>query len=134
MKTSTSIQSLEGQIEVLVRAQMAGIRGAVVAAVDRALAASSVAARPPSRDRPRAQTPSKRRAAGEIAALGERLLGEVTATPGETMATLSSRIGSTARELSRPAAQLKREGRLRSVGKRGHTTYFPATAASVHEV
>jgi len=134
MKTSTCIQSLEDQIEVLVRAQMAGIRASVVAAVDRALAASSVQARPASRERPRPQTPSRRRAPGEIAALGERLLAAVAATPGETMATLASRIGSTARELSRPAGRLKRAGRLRTVGQRGHTTYFPATAALVHEV
>ncbi len=134
MKTSTSIQSLEDQIEVLVRAQMAGIRASVVAVVDRALAASSAPARPPGRERPRPRTPGKRRAPGEIAALSERLLAAVTATPGETMATLASRIGSSSRELSRPAAQLKREERLRTVGQRGHTTYFPATAASVHEV
>ncbi len=134
MKTSTSNQSLEDQIELLVRAQIAGIRASIVASVDRALAASSAQARPSRPERTQRQTPSKRRAPGEIAELGERLLAAVAATPGETMATLASRIGSTARELSRPVGRLKHAGRLRTVGQRGHTTYFPATAASIHEV
>jgi hypothetical protein len=130
MKTSTCRQSLEDHIEQLVRAELAGIRSSVAGAVDRALAASAVDSRRPDRGRVRAQTPSKRRTREEVAALGERLFAAVTATPGETMTRLAQRIGATPRELSLPAARLKRAGRLRSAGERHNTKYFPVPQPS----
>lgn len=127
MKTTTCRQSLEEQIERLVRAEMAGIRASVASAVDRALAASAVDSRAPVRRRVRAQTQSERRTGEEVAALGERLLAAVKTTPGQTMTTLAPRIGATPRELALPAARLKRAGRLRSAGQRQYTKYFPAS-------
>lgn len=60
-----------------------------------------------------------------LAALGERFYSAVCATPGETMAFLATQLGTTARHLERPVAQLERAGRVRSVGERSHTRYFP---------
>jgi hypothetical protein len=64
-----------------------------------------------------------------VAALAERLLAEVVATPGETMTTLAARLGAMVAELHRPMANLRRAGRLRSVGARNLTRYFPTAKA-----
>ena len=133
MKTTTCRQTLEEQIERLVRAEMAWIRASVSGAVDRALATSGLDSRAPDRGRAAAQTQSKRRTREEVAGLGERLLAAVNATPGQTMTTLAPRIGATPRELSLPAARLKRAGRLRSAGQRHNTKYFPASESSAAE-
>ena len=60
-----------------------------------------------------------------MAALGERLYRAVCEHPGESMARLSGELGASARELHRPMALLKRAGRVRSVGERHATRYFP---------
>jgi hypothetical protein len=41
------------------------------------------------------------------------------------MAVIAQAVGAPARELNRPAIVLRREGRVRSVGQRGSTRYFP---------
>ena len=67
-----------------------------------------------------------RRASAEVAALGERLYEAVCAQPGETMSVLAPELGKTPRELHRPMMVLRRAGRVRSVGQRHQTRYFPA--------
>jgi hypothetical protein len=55
----------------------------------------------------------------------------VCAKPGETMAVLAPMVGASAREVHRPMTLLRRAGRVRAVGTRHTTRYFPmATAAS----
>jgi hypothetical protein len=68
----------------------------------------------------------KRRRSAEVSELGERLY----AHPGEGMAALAGELGASARELHRPMALLKQAGRVRSVGQRQQTRYFPRTGAS----
>ena len=46
-------------------------------------------------------------------------------SPGEKMAVLAPMIGATARDLNRPMLLLKRSGRIRSVGTKHATRYFP---------
>lgn len=58
----------------------------------------------------------------------ERLYRAVCAHPGETMAVLMVDAGASVRELNRPMNQLKASGRIRSVGSRNHTRYFPMAA------
>jgi hypothetical protein len=41
------------------------------------------------------------------------------------MTFLASQLGTAPRRLEVPVAQLKRAGRVRSVGRRSHTRYFP---------
>jgi len=60
-----------------------------------------------------------------MAALGERLYEAVRANPGEGMTVLMAEVGGTARDLNRPMMLLKRTGRVRSVGQRHQTRYFP---------
>jgi hypothetical protein len=74
-----------------------------------------------------------KRPSADIAALGERLYRAVCAKPGETMGVLAPMLGASWRELNRPMMQLRRAGRVRSVGARHMTRYFPmanATASS----
>ncbi len=130
MKTSTIRQFLEEKIEELVRTEMMGIRASVAAAVERGLSATSSSRRQPEQRRSRARAQSKRRTDDEVAQLVERLLAAVNANPGQTMATLASETGATPRELRVPVVKLKQAGRLRLVGQRQYTTYFPGIAPS----
>ena len=110
----------------MVQEHMAATRKSAQEAVERAFAAA-VGARSTSvpRQVTRAGGSGKRRAPAEVAALGERIYQVVCAKPGETMTVLAAELGSTARELHRPMAMLKRAGRVRSAGARHLTRYFP---------
>lgn len=105
MTSTVSNQELGQRIERLVQEQIAAIHRAAQAALERAFAL-------------RAQTPEKalrgtraprvvkRRAPGEVSALGERLYQQVCAKPGEAMAVLARELGASVRELHRPMALL----------------------------
>lgn len=121
-------QTLSDQIEQLVREHIESTRRAAAEAVERAFASSSAAPRA-SAARSQRRAPSRRRGPDEIAALGERLYAAVVAEPGETMAVLAPAVGETPRELHRPMATLKRAGRVRSVGERHQTRYYPTALA-----
>jgi len=120
-------------IERLVRDYISTIRIAAGGAVERAVAAgagpgtggkaASGAKQRPSSAASLRQGP--RRPADEIGALSERLYEVLCRTPGETMTVLAPIVGATSRELSRPVFLLKRAGRIRSVGTKHATRYFP---------
>jgi hypothetical protein len=113
------------QIEQLVREHIEVTRRAACEAVERAFASAPAAApRLRGAQSPR-RAPGRRRGPEELAALGERLYAAVVAEPGETMAVLAPAVGETPRELHRPMATLKRAGRVRSVGERHQTRYYP---------
>ena len=122
-------ESLSEQIEQLVREHIEACRRAAAAAVEHAFASNPTRLR--SAPSPvRARTPGRRRATTEVVALGERLYEAVRAQPGETMAVLAPELGKTPRELHRPMMVLKRAGRVRAVGQRHQTRYFPAVVRS----
>jgi DNA-binding Lrp family transcriptional regulator len=60
-----------------------------------------------------------------MAALEKQLLDAVWATPGEAMSALAPRIGVSPSTLQVPVARLKAAGRLKTVGARQFTRYFP---------
>ena len=134
MTNTNSDQDLIQGIERLVREHIAATRNAAKVALERAF--SSEAEAEAARGAPRRVKPSeglKRRASAEVAALGERFYRAVCAKPGETMTVLSSEVGASARELHRSVTLLKQAGRVRAVGSRSLTRYFPmanGTAAS----
>lgn len=132
MKT-TSIAGLEDQIEQLVRGHIEATRRAAAEAVERAFSSASASQSTRTRtgsDRSgkTSRASSGRRSPTELSALGERLHEAVCAHPGETMSVLAPALGKTPRELSRPMMALKRTGRVRSVGERDRTRYFPTAA------
>ena len=122
-------------IERLVREYISTIRIAAQGAVERAVASSnggksapaSVSAKPrPERTRPSRN--SFHRPSEEVSELRERLYEAVCQMPGETMLVLAPKIGAKASELYWPRLVLLREGRIRSVGTRHETRYFPMVA------
>lgn len=124
-------EDLGRRIEQLVAEHIAATRKVAQEAVERALAASSVApmvaARP---TRARAEVSRKRRGAAELTALGERFYRAVCSKPGETMTVLAADVGATPRELHLAVLGLKQAGRVRAVGQRAHTRYFPLANSS----
>jgi hypothetical protein len=71
-----------------------------------------------------------RRPSDEIVALSERFYETLCQSPGETMSVLAPIVGATARDLNRPMLLLKRAGRIRSVGMKHGTRYFPMAPRS----
>ena len=125
MKT-TDIERLEQQIEHLIREHLAECARRAMLAVERGFAAAK---RPAARRVVGAQrTAGQRRSAEELDALAERLAAAVSAKPGTTMVVLASEVRATVRDLERPAKRLKKEGRIRTVGERNATRYFPLPA------
>jgi hypothetical protein len=133
-----SIDDLGRRIEQLVAEHIAAARKVAQEAVARALGAAThhvpamVPVRPLRRPaQPRAATSrtQARRPPEEVAALGERLYEAVCAHPGMGMAMLSKEVGAGVRALHRPMTLLRRAGRIRSVGTRRLTRYFPMVAA-----
>lgn len=122
-----SIEDLAAGIERLVRDHITEVQRSTTAALERAFASSNKPPKAASQQVPRRKL-SKRRDPEEVAALAERLHEAVCVAPGETMAVLAEKIGATTNDLNRPMNNLRRQGRLRSVGTRNRTRYFPATA------
>jgi hypothetical protein len=127
---TTSTESLERKIESvverLVREHLAAVEVAASAAVREGFRRATRAA--PKRDGgggSRRRSPSRRRPREEMTKLEERLYQAVCAHPGETMRVLAQAVGSTPQELKGPATLLRRNGRVRSVGQRQYTRYFP---------
>jgi hypothetical protein len=126
-------EKIEKLVRELVDAHIEEARAAVVAAVTRAMGTSTspVSAKTSSKK----QTPRKagrRRPPEEVAALAESLYEQVCAKPGEPMVAFATDLGATVRELHRPMMTLKRAGRVRSVGQRHRTRYFPAVVAEAN--
>ena len=124
MTNATTHQDLGERIERLVQEHIAASRRAAEEAVERAFRSTGGKA---ASQRPSAKRSggSKRRASAELASLGERLYEAVCAKPGEKMMVLAVDVGGSARELHRPMAQLRRARRVRAVGARHATRYFP---------
>jgi cytochrome c5 len=128
MTNPTNSQELCERIEHLVQAHISATRAAAQAAVERAFATPAAAEAKRSRHdqaAARAHGSGVRRASEEIEVLSDRLYEAVCKMPGETMTVLAPMVGATARELNRPMLRLKRAGRVRSVGTRHATRYFP---------
>ena len=120
-------QQLSREIESAVERIVAASRAAALAAVERAFAqpASSSKNVAIKRGRETKQRSAPKRSREEIVALGEEFIGVVVETPGETMTVLAPKIGRTPRELQRPVQYLRAQGRLKTIGERHHTQYFP---------
>ena len=126
MTTPTSTEGLAQRIEQLVQEHMTACRRAAEKALEHGFGtAISAKGNPKPARQKRTAKRSERRSREDIAAQGEQLYQEICGKPGETMAVLAGHLGTSARELNRPIVQLKRAGRVRSVGQRNLTRYFP---------
>jgi len=126
MKTTTKSleQKIESAVEQLVREHLAACESAAAVAVRAAFERASKAPSKSSRRRS-ARAPAPRRSPEEMAAIQERLYEAIRRHPGETMAVIAPAVGATPRALNRPATTLRRQGRVRSIGQRQYTRYFP---------
>jgi hypothetical protein len=123
-------EDLGKRIEQMIVEQIAATRKVAQEAVQRAFAGASIAAPRVVVRGPRARESGKRRPAADLVALGERFYGVLCGRPGETMAVLATEVGASPRELHRAVARLKQGGRVRAVGQRSHTRYFPLANGS----
>jgi hypothetical protein len=135
----TTNNELAEQIERLVRTHIESTRSAAASAVERAFAAFAATPQP-GRDQPRGRgragtsgasrsrrCMAPRRATEAVAALAEQFYVVLCRNPGAAMTTLAPQVGVAPRVLHLAVARLKRAGRVRSVGQRAHTRYFPMT-------
>lgn len=130
MTTSTESlkQKIENAVEQLMREHLVGLEAVASAAVREGFRRATRPTTTRQRDgggASRRRSPSRRRPREELAQLAERLYAAICAHPGETMTVLAPAVGLPARELGRPATLLRRSGRVRSVGERQYTRYFP---------
>jgi hypothetical protein len=129
MTNTKSHEELGARIEQLIQEHMAASLRCAQEAVARGFA--SAASRPVGSPRlPARSSPRQRRVGEELAALGERFYEAVCAKPGETMSVLAADVGASARELHRSVTSLRRAGRVRAVGHRRFTRYFPMNGVS----
>jgi hypothetical protein len=124
MKNTNSYEDLGRQIEQLVAIHIAASRRSAQQAVERAFVAAAAGPAVVQR-RVKPTEGQKRRASADVAALGERFYRVVCAKPGETMTVLARQVGASARELHRSVMLLRQAGRVRCVGNRQQTRYFP---------
>ena len=124
MTNTTIPQALSERIERLVREHISETRAAAQAAIDRAFASNEDAKAKKQGER-KARRMGRRRPSAELVSLGERLYAALCSAPGESMMALAPAVGGSARELHRPMALLKRAGRVRTVGRRQATRYYP---------
>jgi hypothetical protein len=128
MTNIDSNSDLGERIEQLIQEHIAASRRSAQEAVVRAFASAANRATAPGRKvRP---FPRKRRGSTDIAVLGERFYKAVCAKPGETMMVLAADVGASARELHRSVALLRGAGRVRAVGSRHLTRYFPMNGSA----
>lgn len=121
-------QKIETAVEQLLREHLAACEAAASTAVRAAFRRASGPSKSAGRGKPlpsRSRSRAPRRSPDEIAALGERLCEAIRRNPGETMSVIAPAVGASPRELNRPATLLRRAGRVRSVGQRHATRYFP---------
>ena len=134
--TAIDISALEASVEALIQQQVATYEAQLREALARTL--SKVRPSParrkeakPAKPKSAQRAPSPaRRSSDELDAFAERLFKVMEAAPGETMAVLAPRLGVSAKELERPAARLKKAGRIRTVGERSRMRYYPMTRAA----
>ena len=130
MRTASTPEQLANAIESLVASYINEVRQAVQHAVERSLSRPMAAGRRSKKGNddgsPAPESTSKRRTAAQLEQTCEQLCALVRARPGESIAVLAEEMGESAMTLQRPMAKLRTEGRVRSVGERHMTRYFPA--------
>lgn len=125
------------KIEQLVAEHIAATRRTVKEAIERGFASAGAvpvaATRAPKselKERVRSSGERKRRGMAALAELGECFYRAVCAKPGESMTVLAADVGASARELHRAVVLLKQAGRVRAVGERTKTRYFPLASGA----
>ena len=138
MKNPTTTVELAGAIESLLASYMDDVRAAAEQAVARALARQGQelgrrSSNAPVRQSLGSKSHSSRRSAAALDDACLALCDLVRARPGSSMAELAENLTLSVRELQRPMAKLRKEGRVRTIGQRHLMRYFPAVAKASKE-
>ena len=123
--TKSLEQKIESAVAQLVREHLAACEAAAEGAVRAAFGRAPKPTAPSSRRKSMRAPAAARRSSAVLADLQERLYQAICQHHGEKMAVIAPVVGATARELNVPATTLRRDGRVRSVGERHATRYFP---------
>jgi len=116
------------RIEAIVQDHIAASRLAAMQAMERAFGNETHTTLKTGRTVSRTRAPyGKRRLKHEMAAFAEDLFQAVCVTPGTTITILAAKLGVPVKDLQRPMAILKTAGRVKSVGERNWTRYFPVS-------
>src|SRR5688572_23372838 len=129
MKIPGTPEQLADAIESLVASYMDEVRLAAQRAVEHSLARGTASRTPAKgsetrRTAARSPTRTARRSRRELDEACEQLCKLVRAHPGESIVTLAGGMGMPMSALQRPMAQLRADGRVRSVGERHLMRYF----------
>ena len=123
-----NIETLTQTIELLVASFIRETQEAANAAVERALQTSTVGIKPKVVRSQAGHQKVNRRSPTEIEQQSDDLLSLICKHPGESMSFFADKLGLTVRELNRPMVKLKSSGKIRSVGERNQTHYFPSVS------
>lgn len=129
MTSPKTPEQLAGAIETLVASYLDEVRRVAQQALVRSFCPQPAGAAKVRADgvRPVQQRKqAERRSPEQLAMLADKLHQLVCARPGESMAALAVAMQETAVTLHLPMTKLRAEGRVRSVGERHLTRYFPA--------
>ena len=131
------MENLQAQIEERIN-EMVGdvlvlIRQAANDAINNTLsgtaATGGVKAAGQKRAKRRVSKPQPRRSPEELSALCERLYQKVDEQPGKGMAVYAEELGIAARDLGVVMQRLRKAGRVRTLGERDRTRYYPMDQA-----
>ena len=120
---------IEERIAALASDVMNAVRATAMESLSGALGGQTTSAKgrrpqlPKRKSRKRSVLP--RRTSEEFAELRERLYEQIEAAPGETMSVYSKRLNMPSAELALVARKLRKSDRVRKVGERSDTRYFP---------
>src|SRR5688572_17252135 len=122
---TTRFGTLETQIEALVREHIRELQRRAAEAVVRACGGATARnasgghrGKATTAKATTAKATTGRRTPEVVSALSERLYAAICAQPGAGMGELAAQVGATSQELSLPAAQLRRTGRVRTAGQK----------------
>ena len=124
---------IEERINEMVGDVLVLIRRAANDAINNALSGTTTAVGsgggPKRGGKRRVSKPQAKRSPAELRELSERLYQKIDEQPGQGMAVYAEALAVAARDLGVVMRRLKKEGRVRTVGERDRTRYFPMDQA-----
>lgn len=123
---------IEERINVMVGEVLVLLRRVANDAINNALsgtAATVGSGAAPERGKQRVSKPQAKRSPAELKDLSERLYQKIDEQPGQGMAVYAEALAVAARDLGVVMRRLKKDGRVRTVGERDRTRYFPMDQA-----
>jgi predicted Rossmann fold nucleotide-binding protein DprA/Smf involved in DNA uptake len=123
--------TLREDLELALRRYLADGRRVILETVSRFFEpSSSDSKRPSTRKKSERRKPVRRiarRSHDELNTIGEKVVQALRMSPGASAAEVASALGLDKAQLLAPMLQLRAQGRIRKVGERTSTRYFPST-------